>query len=134
MNRIHLNLVLAPLYSKLAMPEADLSSKLAIVTGANSGVGFEAAHALAQMGAHVILACRNRSRAEDAKKRIIESTGNFRVEVEILDCASFTSVRAFLSRWEERESRQVDILINNAGVFIIADLPPDLMLTDHSNL
>ncbi|CEL56397.1 hypothetical protein RSOLAG1IB_07783 [Rhizoctonia solani AG-1 IB] len=134
MGRIHLNLVFASLYSKLMMPEADLSSKLAIVTGANSGIGFEAAHALAQMGAHVILACRNRSRAEDAKKRIIESTGNFRVEVEILDCASFTSVRAFLSRWKERESRRVDILINNAGGFIVVGVPPDLVLTNYSDL
>ncbi|CAE6393996.1 unnamed protein product [Rhizoctonia solani] len=101
----------------MTMPVVDLSSKLAIITGANSGIGFEAARALAELGAYVILACRNKSRAEEAKKLIIESTGNFRVEVEVLDCASFASVRAFLSRWQKKEPKQVDILINNAGGF-----------------
>ncbi|KAF8757832.1 START domain [Rhizoctonia solani] len=67
------------------------------------------------MGARVILACRSQSKGEEAKKQIIESTGNLNVELEILDCGSFTSVRAFLDRWKKRELRQVDVLINNAG-------------------
>ncbi|CAE6394375.1 unnamed protein product [Rhizoctonia solani] len=97
------------------MPVADLSSKLAIITGANSGIGLETARALAGMGAHIILTCRNQAKGDEAKRQIIESTGNSNVEVEILDCGSFASVRAFLNRWKTRESKKVDILINNAG-------------------
>ncbi|KAF8739008.1 Enoyl-(Acyl carrier protein) reductase, partial [Rhizoctonia solani] len=97
------------------MPIADLSGKLAIVTGANSGIGLEAARAFAGMGARVVLACRNKERGEEAKKSIVESTGNLEIEVEILDCASLSSVRDFLSRWKKKESKRVDILVNNAG-------------------
>ncbi|CAE6393971.1 unnamed protein product [Rhizoctonia solani] len=113
--RIQLNNFLVPFYPDMTMPVADLSGKLAIVTGANSGIGLETARALARMGAHVVLACRNKSRGEEAKKQIVESTGNLKVEVEILDCGSFASVRAFLSRWKDRETKEVDMLINNAG-------------------
>lgn len=103
------------LYSDMAMPHVDLHGKLAIVTGANSGIGYEAARALASMGAHVVLACRSEPKAQEARQKIVEDTGNESVEVEILDCGSFKSVRAFLDRWEKRESKQIDILINNAG-------------------
>jgi NAD(P)-dependent dehydrogenase (short-subunit alcohol dehydrogenase family) len=113
--RIQLDNFLVSFYPDMTMPVADLSGKLAIVTGANSGIGLEAARALARMNAHVVLACRNKSRAEEAKRQIIGSTGNLKVEVEILDCGSFASVRAFLSRWNERQTKKVDILINNAG-------------------
>ncbi|CAE7103757.1 unnamed protein product [Rhizoctonia solani] len=106
---------LGRLYPEMTMPVADLSGKLAIVTGANSGIGLETARALAGMRAHVVLACRDQVRGEEAKKQIIESTGNLNVEVEMLDCGKFASVRAFLRRWEERELKQVDLLINNAG-------------------
>ncbi|KAF8705383.1 Enoyl-(Acyl carrier protein) reductase, partial [Rhizoctonia solani] len=101
----------------MTMPIADLSGKVAIITGANSGIGLETARALAGMGAQVVLACRNKSKGEEAKKQIIESTGNLNIELEILDCASFANVHAFLARWKKRESRKVDILINNAGGF-----------------
>ncbi|KAF8752988.1 Enoyl-(Acyl carrier protein) reductase [Rhizoctonia solani] len=89
--------------------------KTAIVTGANSGIGFETARALAAMGAHVVLACRNELRGQEARKRIVQLTGNPHVDLEIVDCASFGSVRAFLDRWEQRHVRTVDILVNNAG-------------------
>lgn len=85
------------------------------MTGANSGVGFGAALTLAGMGARVVLACRNESKAQEAKRRIIEETGNESVEVEILDCGSFKSIRNFIDRWGQRESTKIDILINNAG-------------------
>ncbi|KDN37479.1 hypothetical protein RSAG8_10141, partial [Rhizoctonia solani AG-8 WAC10335] len=68
------------------------------------------------MGAHVILACRNELRGEEARKRIVQLTGNPQVDLDILDCASFESVRAFLNRWEKRPAKTVDILVNNAGV------------------
>ncbi|KAH7326885.1 hypothetical protein B0J17DRAFT_680996 [Rhizoctonia solani] len=113
--RIHLDNLLIPLYSQMVMPVADLSGKLVIVTGANSGIGLEAARALAGMDARVVLACRNAAKAEEAKNSIIKSTGNPKIEVELLDCGKFTSVRAFLNRWKERKLKRVDILINNAG-------------------
>ncbi|CAE6467560.1 unnamed protein product [Rhizoctonia solani] len=114
-SRTQIDNLLVPLYPQMKMPVADLSGKLVIVTGANSGIGLEAARALAGMGAHVILACRNAARGEEAKISIIKSTGNLNIEVELLDCGKFAGVQAFLNRWKERELRKVDILINNAG-------------------
>ncbi|KAF8757629.1 Enoyl-(Acyl carrier protein) reductase [Rhizoctonia solani] len=101
--RIQLDNFLAPFYPDMTMPVADLSGKLAIVTGANSGIGLEAARALARMNAHVVLACRNETKGEEAKRHIIENTGNLKVEVEALDCANLASIREFLSRWRERD-------------------------------
>lgn len=100
----------------LRLPSTDLRGRQAIVTGANSGIGFETAKALAKMGARVVLACRNPQKGEQARKMIVEELGGAgEVEVELLDCASFESVRSFLQRWETREVRTLDILINNAG-------------------
>ncbi len=77
-----------------------------IVTGANSGVGLETARALALAGAHVVLACRNTDKGEQAAQTI---TGD--VVVEALDLSDLSSVRSFAERVE-----QVDVLINNAGI------------------
>ena len=107
-----------PFYSDMVLPRIDLHGKLAIVTGANSGVGFEAARALVGLGAHVVLACRSELKGQEAMRRIVELTGSKSVEVEMLDCSSFRSVRAFLERWEKREQKQIDILINNAGMVV----------------
>ncbi|CAE6370364.1 unnamed protein product [Rhizoctonia solani] len=114
--RFPLTALFGSFYPRLTYAQVDLQGKLAIVTGANSGVGFEVARALAGMGAHVILACRNELRGAEARDKIIQLTGNPRVDLEILDCASFESVRAFLDRWESRSVKTVDILVNNAGV------------------
>ncbi|KAH7334127.1 hypothetical protein B0J17DRAFT_675487 [Rhizoctonia solani] len=110
-----LNSLFGSFYSHLANPHVDLRCKLAIVTGANSGIGFETALALARMGAHVVLACRNELRGQEARKQVVQLTGNPNVDLEILDCMSFESVRAFLERWENRPIQTVDILVNNAG-------------------
>ncbi|KAG9088774.1 hypothetical protein FS749_001909 [Ceratobasidium sp. UAMH 11750] len=107
--------VIFMLYRDMHLPQADLHGKTAIVTGANSGIGYECARSLASMGARVVLACRNENKGEEAMRNIVASTGNDAVEMEILDCGSFDSVRAFLDRWEKRESKRIDILINNAG-------------------
>ncbi|CAE6456391.1 unnamed protein product [Rhizoctonia solani] len=110
-----LNSLLGSLYPRLINPQVDLRGKLAIVTGANSGIGFETARALATMGAHVVLACRNELRGQEARKQIVRLTGNPNVELEMFDCTSFGSVSAFLDRWEQRQAKTVDILVNNAG-------------------
>lgn len=81
--------------------------KNVVVTGANSGIGWEVAAALAGKGASVTLACRNVAKAEEAAKRIPED-----VRVEQLDLSSLASVDAFTERW----SGPLDLLVNNAGV------------------
>ncbi len=85
----------------------DLTGRTAIVTGANSGIGFHTAKHLAGHGAHVVLACRNTGAAAEAAGKISGST-----EVAELDLASLESVR----RFAESVGRPVDLLINNAGV------------------
>ncbi|KAG8746046.1 hypothetical protein FRC12_014390 [Ceratobasidium sp. 428] len=113
--RNFVNVFCSRLYPELKLPHADLHGKTVITTGANSGIGLESARLLAGMGARVVLACRDEGKAQEAKEKIVAATGNTLVEVESLDLASFDSVRAFVDRWGKRESKVVDILINNAG-------------------
>ena len=72
----------------------DLSGRVALVTGANSGMGKETARELARMGAQVILGCRSTDRGEAAMHEIIATTGNKRVTVMAVDLSSLASVRA----------------------------------------
>jgi NAD(P)-dependent dehydrogenase (short-subunit alcohol dehydrogenase family) len=85
----------------------DLGGTVAIVTGANSGIGFHTARELAAHGAEVVLACRNVPAATAAAARM-----RGRVRVEELDLASLASVAAFADRWDG----PLDLLVNNAGV------------------
>lgn len=89
--------------------------KLAIVTGATSGIGYEAARALAERGAWVILAGRDGAKAERAMASIRQGHSAARVEFRKLDTASLSSVRAFAARWQS-EPRPIDILLLNAGI------------------
>jgi retinol dehydrogenase-11 len=97
-----------------------LVGKTTIVTGANTGIGFETALDFAKRGARVILACRNQKRADDARKKIIRETGNEDVVVKLVDMASFESVRAFAKEINETEDR-LDVLVNNAGMMGTGD-------------
>jgi NAD(P)-dependent dehydrogenase (short-subunit alcohol dehydrogenase family) len=90
----------------------DLSGRVAVVTGANSGIGFRTAEAFAQHGAHVVLACRDLVRAEQAVHRIGSAHDSAHVTSAGLDLASMSSVREFAESW----TGPVDILVNNAGV------------------
>ncbi|KAL7059573.1 hypothetical protein AAHC03_013358 [Spirometra sp. Aus1] len=116
-----------------------LDGKLAIVTGANSGIGRETTAELARRGARVIMACRNQKRAEEAKADILARYGESsrhaltlnvasrslkqfltpvrpeQLIIEELDLASFNSVRAFVARICKPDTR-IDLLINNAGI------------------
>ncbi|PSN38582.1 Retinol dehydrogenase 14 [Blattella germanica] len=91
-----------------------LDGKTVIVTGANTGIGKETAHDLAQRGARVILACRDLKRAQEACDGIIAATGNKNVVVRELDLSSFASVRKFANEIIKTEP-QIDVLVNNAG-------------------
>jgi hypothetical protein len=92
----------------------DQGGRTAVVTGANSGIGFETARALAEHGATVILACRDVTRGEAAAARI---SGPGPVAVQHLDLGSLASVRAAASEIHERHQR-LDLLINNAGLMM----------------
>lgn len=80
-----------------------------------TGIGFYTAQDFAKRGAKVILACRNQQRAENARSKIVEVTGNPNVVVKILDLGSLDSVRAFAKDINKAEER-LDILVNNAGI------------------
>jgi NAD(P)-dependent dehydrogenase (short-subunit alcohol dehydrogenase family) len=93
----------------------DLTGRTAVVTGANSGVGYETALELAAHGAHVVMACRNRSKAADAADRIVGIAPQASVEVVTLDLSSLESVRDAAAAIAARHAR-IDVLVNNAGV------------------
>ncbi|OYV30406.1 MAG: short chain dehydrogenase [Acidocella sp. 20-61-6] len=92
------------------------AGKLAIVTGANSGIGFFTASELAKAGADVILACRSEAKAKPAVANI-NAAAPGRARFEKLDLASLASVRDFAARMQDQPP--VDILINNAGVMAL---------------
>jgi NAD(P)-dependent dehydrogenase (short-subunit alcohol dehydrogenase family) len=93
----------------------DQSGRIAVVTGANSGLGLETTHELARAGAHVVLACRDTDKGTAALRGIQADVPNASVEVAALDLASLASVRAFAERVRADHDR-LDLLINNAGV------------------
>src|SRR6201997_217045 len=94
--------------------------RLAIVTGANSGIGYQAARYLSGAGATVILACRNRAKGEAARAQIIARQPSAMVEVRILDVADLDSVRRFAAEFLSQD-KPLDLLINNAGVMAIPE-------------
>src|SRR5262245_36348241 len=96
----------------------DLSGKVAIVTGANSGIGLEAARMLAEKGARVVMACRNTGKAESAAAAIRHGKAEANVQVEALDLSNLSSVRAFADKMC-RELSRLDLLVNNAGIMAI---------------
>jgi NAD(P)-dependent dehydrogenase (short-subunit alcohol dehydrogenase family) len=100
-----------------ALAARSLNGKIAIVTGANSGIGTETARVLALGGAHVLLACRSLATGEEAAKTLRASlpAGAGAVEVLELDLAHLESVRAFAERFLAT-GRPLHILVNNAGV------------------
>lgn len=92
----------------------DLAGRVIIVTGANSGIGFETARALAAAGASVILACRDMVQGNEAFHRIEAAQPGSNLQLEGLDLASLESVREFCTRLA---GEHVDTLICNAGTY-----------------
>jgi NAD(P)-dependent dehydrogenase (short-subunit alcohol dehydrogenase family) len=93
----------------------DLSGKLAVITGANSGLGLGLATRLSAAGADVIMAIRNRAKGEAAADEIRATVPDAKLTVKALDLASLASVAA-LGEELNAEGRPVDILLNNAGI------------------
>ena len=93
----------------------DQSGRIAVVTGANTGLGFETAAVLAARGAQVVLAVRDLEKGKRAAARIVDSAPGSDVTVQQLDLASLESVRAAAEELRGRLPR-IDLLVNNAGV------------------
>lgn len=109
----------------LCTSDRDMSGKVVIITGANTGIGMEAARELARRNAKVILACRNLSMGQIAATDITSSTGNSNILVKSCDLSSLKSVRNFADDILNSESR-LDVLICNAG----GGSPPGRRLTE----
>jgi NAD(P)-dependent dehydrogenase (short-subunit alcohol dehydrogenase family) len=95
-----------------------LVGRTMVVTGGNSGIGFEAARVLAQRGARVVLGCRDPAKAEGAVRAIRQESRGAAVESIPLDLASLESIRAFVDTFSARHTT-LDVLCNNAGVMAL---------------
>lgn len=103
------------LYCKKSLLAKDLSGKIALVTGANSGIGEVTATQLARQGALVVLGARKKENGQAAAARIQKAVSNARLDVLELDLASLASVRRAANEFTKRHE-QLHFLINNAGV------------------
>ena len=94
---------------------ARLDGRVALVTGATSGIGQETAVGLAARGARVVLVGRDRQRAESARKDVTERSGSTEIDVLLADFASLEAVRGLAREFGERHPA-LHLLVNNAGV------------------
>ncbi|GMQ84549.1 MAG: oxidoreductase [Acidimicrobiia bacterium] len=108
----------------MAWTEADIPDQtghIAVVTGANGGLGYETTRALAAKGATVVMASRNQEKAKGAEKTILEHSPQADLDLRALDLASLASVQAF-SQGVLSDYDSIDLLINNAGVMATAQM------------
>ncbi len=90
-----------------------LESKIVVITGANTGIGYETALDLAQRGAKIIMGCRDIAKAKDKASLIEKATGK-RPIVLTLDLAKLSSVKSFVQEIKSITNK-IDLLVNNAG-------------------
>jgi NAD(P)-dependent dehydrogenase (short-subunit alcohol dehydrogenase family) len=93
----------------------DQTGRTAVITGANTGLGYETAAALAARGAHVVLAVRNLEKGKEAARGIEQATPDAKVQLQELDLTSLDSIRAAADQLRA-DHASIDLLINNAGV------------------
>jgi NAD(P)-dependent dehydrogenase (short-subunit alcohol dehydrogenase family) len=93
----------------------DQKGKIIIITGANSGVGYESALALARKGARVVMACRSKDKAERARQDILKLVPTAQLDVLALDLGSLKSIQEFAEIFTANYPR-LDVLMNNAGI------------------
>jgi retinol dehydrogenase 14 len=91
-----------------------MSGKICIVTGANSGIGKETALGLAQIGARVVMVCRNAEKGKAALEEIRRESGSSQVDLLMADMSSQASIRALAEQIQQKYPR-LDVLVNNAG-------------------
>lgn len=92
----------------------DLTNKVCIVTGANSGIGKETVHILAKWGARVIMICRNKELGEKTLNEITQETDNENINLFIVDLSSQIQIRRFVEEFRKKY-KQLHLLVNNAG-------------------
>ena len=98
----------------MAKLDQDLSGKVYVVTGANSGIGFEASRNFAARGARVVLICRSKEKGDAALANIEQETGNDQGRLYVADISSLEEVSALADRLLE-DFLKIDVLCNNAG-------------------
>ena len=103
-------------WTAAAMPPQ--AGKTVLVTGANSGVGFQAARELARHGAQILLGVRDTTKGEAARNRILAESPQAQVSIVPLDMASLASIRGFAGEFVSSGSR-LDVLVNNAGIMAL---------------
>ena len=103
----------------MAKQHEDLSGKVVVITGSNSGIGKESAVALAAMGATVVMTARDQGKGDAALAEVRARSGSDDVVLGSLDLASFASIRAFATWFLDRFDR-LDVLIANAGLIMDA--------------
>jgi NAD(P)-dependent dehydrogenase (short-subunit alcohol dehydrogenase family) len=104
---------------------ANMSGKICLVTGANAGIGKATALGLAQLGATVVMVCRNSQKGEVAREEIQAGSGNSHVDLLIADLSSQQSIRQ-LAREFQQTYTQLHVLVNNAGgSFAQGQVSPD---------
>jgi NAD(P)-dependent dehydrogenase (short-subunit alcohol dehydrogenase family) len=96
----------------------DLTGRVIIVTGANSGIGFEASREFTRKGATTILACRNMEKGYAALIKIQTEIADASAEVMVLDLASLKSIHGFVEAFKAKYDR-LDVLLNNAGIMMV---------------
>eukprot|EP00752_Nemacystus_decipiens_P012085 g10715.t1 len=113
-----------------SLPDEDLSARVVIVTGANTGIGSRTAFHLARMGAKVIMACRSVERGEAARAKLQQelatlssaktSSAVLPGTLEVMECdlCDFSSIRAFARAFKAKHGARLDVLVNNAGIAI----------------
>ena len=96
----------------------ELSGKVVVITGANSGIGFEAARALLKKGAEVVLASRNHKKAQNALVALENEIPQSKLAYIPLDLASLDSIKLFADQFKA-QYKGLDVLLNNAGIMMV---------------
>ena len=96
----------------------DLTGKVYLVTGANSGIGYEATKVFAAKGAKVIMGCRNIVKAKKAQEAILKEFPNALLEIIHLDLTDFKSIKEFSDKVLAKYDK-LDVLLNNAGIMTV---------------
>lgn len=104
--------------------KVNLATQTVIITGGNAGLGFECAKTIARarQGWHIVIACRNVAKGEQAKQKIMDETDYLHLSVLELNLADLSSVRNFVAQFEQSNLPPLQGLINNAGVQVMHGL------------
>src|SRR6185437_5800554 len=92
-----------------------MKNKIVLITGANSGMGKVTALELAKLGAHIVMVCRNKQAGEEARKEIINTSNNSKIDLLMADLSSFQAIRNLVQEFKNKYNH-LDVLVNNAGL------------------